>query len=123
MKRMRSITTALALGLALAGVATLAHAGEATFTVRCMHTAGPKILPKYGTYYFFLKEAQVKGYACSVPGQPCKIVSQDANTIAFQTPGEAPDRMTIDLRNGAIQHKTASGLQATFACRQVPNGT
>jgi len=120
---MRPVATALVLGLALAGVTTFAHAAEPTFTVRCMHTAGPKILPKYGTYYFFLKEAQVKGYACSIPGQPCKIVGQDANTIAFQTPGEAPDKITIDLRNGAIQHKTASGLQATFACRQVPNNT
>jgi hypothetical protein len=122
---MRALTTTLALGLALAGVATFAYAagGEPTFTVRCMQTSGPKILPKYGTYYFFLKEAQVKGYACSIPGRPCKIVSQDANTIAFQTPGDAPDRMTIDLRNGAIQHTTAQGLQATFACRQVPNNT
>lgn len=123
MERMRATTVTLALGLALAGVATLAHAGEPTFTVRCMQTSGPKILPKYGTYYFFLKESQVKGYACSVPGRPCRIVNQDANTIAFQTPGDAPDRMTIDLRNGAIQHTTASGLQATFACRQVPNNS
>lgn len=120
---MRPITNALALGLGLAGVATFAQAGGPTFTVRCMQTAGPKILPKYGTYYFFLKEGQVKGYACSVPGRPCTIVGQDANIITFQTPGEAPDRMTIDLRNGAIQHTTAQGLQATFACRQVPNDT
>jgi len=122
---MRTLTTTLALGLALTGVATFAYAegGEPTFTVRCMQTSGPKILPKYGTYYFFLKESQVKGYACSIPGRPCRIVSQDANSIAFQTPGDAPDRMTIDLRNGAIQHTTAQGLQATFACRQVPNNT
>lgn len=119
--RITKLTTALAFGLAAAGTVAFAKVGEPSFTVRCMQTAGPKILPKYGTYHFFLPEAQVKGYACSIPGQPCKIVGQTATAIAFQTPGDAPDKMTIDLRNGAIQHTTSSGLQATFACRQIPN--
>jgi hypothetical protein len=65
----------------------------------------------------------VKGYACNVPGLPCSITGQNATMITFQTPGDAPDIMSIDLRNGAVEHKTAKGLTATFACRQIPNGS
>ncbi|MBL9096785.1 MAG: hypothetical protein JNK07_07645 [Alphaproteobacteria bacterium] len=119
---MRPVTKALALGLAACALtATAVFAAGPTFSVRCMQTAGPQILPKYGTYYFFLPEAQVKGYACSIPGRPCPIVSRDATTIVFKTPGETPDTMSIDLRNGAIQHKTHSGLEANYACRQIAN--
>lgn len=120
---MRPLMTVMTLGLMGLCAASLAHAGPPTFTVRCMHTAGPKITPKYGTYYFFLKEGQVKGYACSLPGRPCQIISQDSTTIVFQTPGDDPDTLSIDLRTGAIQHTTAKGEQATFACRQVPNNS
>jgi hypothetical protein len=119
---MRPVTKALALGLAAFTLtATAVLAAGPTFSVRCMQTEGPQILSKYGTYYFFLPEGQVKGYACSVPGQPCKIVSRDAQTIVFKTPGETPDTMSIDLRNGAIQHTTHSGDQAAYACRQIAN--
>jgi hypothetical protein len=107
---------------ALLGAAS-AYAGGPSFTVKCMHTAGPTALSKYGTYHFFLKEGQVKGYACSVPGNPCQIVSRDETTVVFQTPGENPDTMTIDLRTGAISQTTAAGAQSTFACRQVPAGS
>jgi hypothetical protein len=112
----------LAIGL-VCGAVAIAHAAGPTFTVRCMHTAGPKVLPKYGTYYFLLPEGQVKGYACALPGRPCKIVSQTGNTIVFQTPGDFPDTMTISLADGSIEHTTAEGEKATFACRQIPNGT
>jgi hypothetical protein len=49
---MRTILTALVLGLVAGGLAaaTIAYAAGPTFTVRCMHTGGPQILPKYGTY-------------------------------------------------------------------------
>ncbi len=118
---MRLHVKALAFVLAALGGASLAVAGSPSFTVKCMHTAGPTVLPKHGTYYFFLREAQVKGYGCSVPGRPCQIVRQDQREIVFQTPGDAPDTITIDLSNGAIRHTAASGTEATFACRQVPN--
>lgn len=121
---MRPVLIALALGL-IAGIAaaTIALAAGPSFTVRCMHSGGPAILPKYGTYYFFLPEDQVKGYACNLPGRPCQITAKDASTIVFQTPGDAPDVIKIDLSNGVIQHKTATGLEATFACRQIPNNS
>ena len=119
---MRLRTISLAIGL-ICGAAALAHAAGPSFTVRCMHTAGPKILPKYGTYYFLLPEGQVKGYGCAFPGRPCTIVSQTDKTIVFQTPGDFPDTMTISLADGSIEHATASGEKATFACRQIPNGT
>jgi hypothetical protein len=121
---MRPVLTVVVLGL-IAGIAaaTIAVAAGPSFTVRCMHTSGPTTLPKYGTYYFFLPESQVKGYACSNPGRPCQIVSRDAAAIVFQTPGQAPDTIKIDLSNGAIQHKTVTGLESTFACRQVPNNS
>jgi hypothetical protein len=121
---MRAVLIVVVLGL-VAGIAaaTIALAAGPSFTVRCMHNGGPAILPKYGTYYFFLPEDQVKGYACNIPGRPCQIVSQNASTVVFQTPGDAPDVIRIDLSNGAILHKTAAGLEATFACRQVPNNS
>lgn len=121
---MRPVLIVLALGL-IAGIAaaTIALAAGPSFTVRCMHSGGPAILPKYGTYYFFLPEDQVKGYACNLPGRPCQITAKDASTIVFQTPGDAPDVIKIDLSNGVIQHKTATGLEATFACRQIPNNS
>ncbi len=118
---MRLQVKALAFAAAALGGATLAVAASPSFTVKCMHTSGPTALPKHGTYYFFLNEAQVKGYACSVPGRPCQIVRQDQKEIAFQTPGDEPDTIVIDLTNGAIRHTAASGEEATFACRQVPN--
>lgn len=119
---MRPITKALALGLvACTLTATAVFAAGPTFTVRCMQTAGPQILTTYGTYYFFLPEGQVKGFGCSVPGRPCQIVGRDATTIVFKTPGETPDTMSIDLRNGSIQHTTNAGEQATYACRQIAN--
>lgn len=121
---MRPAIKALVLGFAVCTLsATVAFAATPTFTVRCMQTAGAQILPKYGTYYFFLPDGQVKGYACSVPGRPCQIVSRDTTKIVFKTPGETPDTMSIDLRNGAIQHTTHSGQEATYACRQIANPT
>jgi hypothetical protein len=120
---MRPLLRALTLAFFASCLAPLAHAGEPSFTVRCKHTAGPKILPKYGTYYFFLKEGQVKGYACSLPGRPCEIISKNQTMIVFQTPGEHPDTLSIDLRTGTIQHRKANGLHATFACRQIPNNS
>jgi IPT/TIG domain len=111
--------------LAFAGFTTigLASAGGPTFTVKCMHTGGPTILPKYGTYYFFLREDQVKGYGCNIPGRPCQITSQNATMVVFQTPGDDPDTMTMDLQTGNIRQTTSAGVQSTFACRQVPNGS
>lgn len=117
---MRLATISLAFGLACVA-ASAAYAVGPSFSVRCMHTGGAKILPKYGNYYFLLTDGEVKGYGCSLPGNPCKIVSQDANTVVFQTPGDFPDTMTINLRDGSIQHVTAEGERATFACRQIPN--
>ena len=113
------------MGLAaIAGFAAigLAAASGPSFTVKCMHTDGPTSLPKYGIYYFFLKEDQVKGYGCSLPGRPCQIISQNATTVVFQTPGDNPDTLVMDLQTGTIQQTTAAGEQSTFACRQVPNG-
>jgi len=101
----------------------LAFAGGPSFTVKCMHTDGPTVLPKYGTYYFFLNEDQVKGYGCGIPGRPCQIVSQNATTVVFQTPGDDPDTLTMDLQTGTIRQTTTAGVQSTFACRQVPNGS
>lgn len=120
---MRSLITAAALTMA-AATATAAYAvGTPTFTVKCMHTGGPKLLPKYGTYYFFLDDRQVKGYGCAVPGRPCLIVRQTPTEIEFQTPGDSPDTIVINLRDGSIRHTTTTGEQATFACRQVPNNS
>lgn len=116
--RFGRILLAVGLGCAAAG---LAYAMAPSFTVRCMHTAGAKVLEKYGTYYFFLHDGQVKGFGCSLPGRPCKIVSQDANTVVFQTPGDFPDTITMNLRDGSLKHVTAAGEEATFACRQIPN--
>jgi len=109
-----SIVAAAALSFA-----TAVFAGDATFVVWCAQTSGPTSGHKYGTYYFFLKEGQVKGSVCSVPGNPCSITGNDGQTIAFQTPGESPDTLTIDLRNGAIQRTSSSGLKWTYACRQI----
>ena len=100
--------------------ATAAQAGAPSFVVKCVRTSGSPVDAKYGTYYFFLKEGEVKGFACSQPGRPCQIVSQDAQKIVFQTPGEDPDTLIIDLRTGAIQKTRSNGLQWTYACRQVP---
>ena len=119
---MRPVISALTVGVLSLAAASVAQAGPPSFTVRCMHTGGPQILPKYGTYHFFLKESLVKGYACSIPGQPCDITGRTATTITFQTPGENPDVVTIDLRDGTIQHRKANGLHATFACRQISGG-
>jgi hypothetical protein len=117
---MRLGTISLGFGL-LCTAAAIALAGEPSFTVRCKHTGGPKLLPKYGTYYFFLTEGQVKGYACSIPGRPCMITNRSATAIGFETPGDDPAKMTIDLRTGSIEHVTALGEHATFACRQIAN--
>jgi len=114
--------TGLSRTLTLAAVATAAafaaYAGEPSFIVRCMQTSGPTA-EKYGTYYFFLKEGQVKGALCSLPGRPCPIVSQTSETIVFQTPGEDPDTLSIDLRTGAIKKKSTSGVEWTYTCRQI----
>jgi len=115
---MRFGTTSLVFGLVCAAAA-VALAGEPSFTVRCKHADGARLLPKFGTYYFFLVESQVKGYGCSIAGRPCAITKRTATTISFVTPGDDPDKMTIDLRNGMIEHVTTSGERATFACRQV----
>lgn len=115
---MRLGTISLAFGL-VCTAAAVALAGEPSFTVRCKHADGPKLLPKFGTYYFFLVESQVKGYGCSIAGRPCAITKRTPTTISFVTPGDDPDKMTIDLRNGMIEHVTAAGEHATFACRQV----
>ena len=111
---LRLALTALALG-----VSSAAHAAAPSFVVRCMRTSGPVEEQKYGTYYFFLRDGFVKGFACNVPGAPCKIVSQNTQTVAFETPGDAPDKLVIDLRTGTIQKTRANGLQWTFSCKQI----
>lgn len=112
----------ISLTLALAcTAAAAAFASAPSFTVRCMRTSGAELLDKYGTYYFFLTEGQVKGYACAVAGRPCLITKRDANTIVFKTPGDDPDVLTINLRDGSIRQVTAAGEEATYACRQLPN--
>lgn len=111
------VLTVAAVAMMAAAVAT---AGAPSFVVKCVRTSGTPVDAKYGTYYFFLKEGEVKGFACSQPGRPCQIVSQDGKKIVFQTPGEDPDTLIIDLRSGAIQKTRSDGLQWTYACRQVP---
>lgn len=113
------VARASIFGAAAVSLATAAFAGGPSFVVWCMQTSGPTSGDKYGTYYFFLKEGHVKGSVCGVPGHPCSITGNDGQTIAFQTPGESPDTMTIDLRSGAIQRTSSSGLRWTYTCRQV----
>ena len=103
-----------------AGMPALAYAAAPSFVVKCMRTAGPADGEKYGTYYFFLKDGIVKGFACDLPGRPCQIVSHTARAIVFQTPGDNPDKLTIDLRTGTIEKIGATGLQWTYSCKQVP---
>jgi hypothetical protein len=114
--------SAHALALAALGFAipTLAHAATPSFVVKCMRTAGPAVGSKYGTFYFYLRDGVVKGFVCGVPGQPCQIISQDSKTVVFDTPGEAPDRLTIDLRTGAVQQKNSVGIETAYSCRQIP---
>jgi len=117
--------TALSKIIVLALFATLlsdaAMAGQPSFVIRCTRMTGPVSEAKYSTYYFFLKEGQVKGATCNVPGNPCQIVSrrERGQVIVFQTPGENPDTLTIDLRTGAIRRVSHSGLQWTYVCRQL----
>jgi hypothetical protein len=107
--------------IALAGfLPAIAHAATPSFVVYCMQTEGPKQKDKYGTYYFFLRDGIVKGFACDLPGNPCQIVSQDNTRVVFKTPGEEPDTFTIDLRTGAIQQKSTNGSEWGFACKQIP---
>ncbi len=113
------ISRILAFATLVALTPSIADAATPSFVVKCMQTGGP-IEQKYGTFYFFLKDGFVKGYACSNPGRPCQIVSQNNQTVVFQTPGEAPDTLTIDLRTGAIQQTRSDGLQRTFTCKQIP---
>ena len=117
---MRGLPTFLAAAVLTGAAATAALAANPSFVVRCMQTGGPTGDAKYGTFYFFLKDGFVKGYACSAPGRPCQIVSQGNQSVVFQTPGEVPDTLVIDLRTGAIQKTRSDGLQWTFACRQIP---
>ena len=110
------------LALAVLGVAmpTLADAMTPSFVVKCMRTAGPAVGSKYGTFYFYLRDGVVKGFVCGLPGRPCQIVSQDSKTVVFDTPGEAPDRLTIDLRSGTVQQKNSVGIETSYSCRQIP---
>ena len=109
-----------AFAILIALAPSVAHAATPSFVVKCMQTGGPAVDEKYGTFYFFLRDGFVKGYACNNPGRPCQIVSQDNQTVVFETPGEAPDRLTIDLRTGAIQQTRSDGLHRTFSCKQIP---
>ena len=113
----------LAAAVLAAALPALVHAAAPSFAVKCMRSAGTADGEKYGTYYFFLKDGIVKGFACSQPGRPCQIVSQDAQKIVFQTPGELPDTLVIDLRTGAIERTSEDGLQWQYACKQVPYRT
>jgi hypothetical protein len=116
---MRKIVWIAAVVLA-ALTPAIVHAATPSFVVYCMQTGGPQGDNKYGTFYFFLRDGFVKGYACAQPGRPCQIVAQDGQQVIFQTPGETPDTLTIDLRSGAVQQTRSDGLQRTFACRQIP---
>ena len=116
------IAKCLAVAICAAAMPALAHAVAPTFVVKCVKTDGPLGGEKYGTYYFFLKDGFVKGFACSLPGRPCQIVLQNAQKIVFQTPGDTPDIMTIDLRTGAIDKTAADGSQWKYSCKQVPHG-
>jgi len=117
--------TLLSKILVLAATAALfsnaALASQPSFVIRCTRTSGPVSEAKYSTFYFFLKEGEVKGSTCSVPGNPCQIIStrDGGQIITFQTPGENPDTLTIDLRTGAIRRVSHSGLQWTYVCRQL----
>lgn len=111
----------LAAVIVVVGTPAIAYAEAPSFVVKCMRTAGTAVGQKYGTYYFFLKDGFVKGFACSQPGRPCQIVSQDAQKVVFQTPGEAPDTLVIDMRTGAIEKTDATGLQWKYTCKQVPH--
>jgi hypothetical protein len=117
---MRALTTFFSAAALTTVLATASFASTPSFVVRCMQTGGPVGDDKYGTFYFFLKDGFVKGYACSAPGRPCLIVSQNSQSVVFQTPGETPDTLVIDLRTGAIQKTRTDGLQWTFACKQIP---
>jgi len=114
------LSKCLATAFTAAALPALAHAVAPSFAVRCMKTDGPAAGDKYGTYYFFLKDGIVKGFDCSQPGRPCQIVSQNAQKVVFQTPGEAPDTMVIDLRTGAIERTSVTGTQWKYTCKQVP---
>ena len=114
------ISRLLAFAILVAFASVAAHAATPSFVVKCMRTGGPTGGEKYGIFYFFLRDGFVKGYACSNPGRPCQIVSQNNQTVVFQTPGEVPDTLTIDLRTGAVQQTRSDGLQWTFACKQIP---
>lgn len=115
------LSKTIVLGLIAALLSNAAMAGQPSFVIRCTRTSGPVSEAKYGTFYFFLKEGQVKGSTCNVPGNPCQIVSQRerGQVIVFQTPGENPDTLTIDLRTGAIRRVSHTGLQWTYTCRQL----
>lgn len=114
------ISRVLAFALFAMLAPAIAYAATPSFVVKCMQTGGPTGGEKYGTFYFFLRDGFVKGYACSNPGRPCQIVSQNNQTVVFRTPGEAPDTLTIDLRTGAVQQTRSDGLQWTFSCKQIP---
>ena len=111
----------IALALIAPCFVDVAFAGQPSFVIRCTRTSGPLSEPKYSTFYFFLQEGQVKGSTCNVPGNPCQIVStrENGQIIVFQTPGENPDTLTIDLRTGAIRRVSHIGLQWTYVCRQM----
>ena len=111
---------ALSLVAFVALAQNAAYAVPPSFVVKCMRTAGPTTGDKYGTFYFYLRDGFVKGFVCGVPGQPCQIKSQDDKKVVFETPGETPDRLEIDLRSGAIQRKDSIGTETTYSCRQVP---
>ena len=91
------LATGLALAVTAAVASSLAYAATPSFVVKCVRTAGSAEGEKYGTYYFYLRDGFVKGSACDVPGQPCQIVSQNADTVVFQTPGESPDQIPLTL--------------------------
>jgi hypothetical protein len=114
----------LAMAVLVAALSATAMAAAPSFVVKCMKTAGPiagaAAGDKYGTYYFFLRDGIVKGYHCGLPGIPCQIVSQSPQQVVFQTPGEAPDTMVIDLRTGAIKRTSAAGDSWQYACKQIP---
>ncbi|MCE9522200.1 MAG: IPT/TIG domain-containing protein [Alphaproteobacteria bacterium] len=114
------LAVSLIFAIAVALSPSVAFAATPSFVVKCVRTAGSAEGEKYGTYYFYLRDGFVKGSACDVPGQPCQIVSQNPESVVFQTPGESPDTLTIDLRTGAIERTRSNGDHWAFSCKQVP---
>ena len=114
----------LARVLAVAIVASLgaafAYAATPSFVVKCMRTAGSADSEKYGTYYFFLKDGFVKGFACDVPGRPCQIISQNAQTVVFQTPANRPIRSSSTYAPAQSREQAQTGCSGITAASKSP---